>query len=460
MKNVGFINPPSEFLINQRVFVTLGILRVVTYLNTLNICKVKFLDLSNETDYYNSITEFIKKNDLQVVCFTATTPQIQVVYQFCKFINSNFKIKIILGGPHITLMHSSLNKGTDDIRGLCFKHIYELMKWVDTIVVGDGEYAIVDALTSDKKLINSECDSKLFLKRNYDEVAIPDRQFLDLSSYSYTIDGVKATNIISQMGCPYQCMFCSGRGSKTFNTVRKRSVKNIIEEIDNLYTKYDYRGFMFYDDELNVNKYYFMEFLEELILYQYLNNVHFKLRGFTRADLLTAEQASKMYQAGFRWILTGFESGSDRMLINMNKGNTVKDNTNALEMARQAGLKVKALMSIWHPGESLDTINETKDWLLKVRPDETDITIISTYPGTPYYDETIWNEEKNAWQYINKKTGDKLYSLNVDYMKDSVFYKSDPNSYKAFVFTDYLNCQELVDERKKLDFLIKGMNNV
>ena len=51
-------------------------------------------------------------------------------------------------------------------------------------------------------------------------------------------------------------------------------------------------------------------------------------------------------------ILIGFESGSPRILRNINKKATVDDNTRAVEAAHRAGLKVKALMSIGHPGES------------------------------------------------------------------------------------------------------------
>ncbi len=291
MVNVGFINPPSEFLIDQRVFVTLGILRVATYLSKLDGYEVSFLDLSDEEDYYDMITDFITDNDLGVVCFTSTTPQIPMVYRLCKFIESTFGIKIILGGPHITLMYSSFKNGTNDIKRICWKHINSLCEHVDVLVIGDGEYAIVEAINTDGDLIDSEQNPDLFLKRNYDEVAISDRRFLDLSSYNYCIDDAKATNVISQMGCPYQCEFCSGRGSRTFNTIRKRSIENIMEEIDLLYTKYNYTGFMFYDDELNINKGYFEKLLKALIRYQKDHKVSFNLRGMTRSDLLSNSQS-------------------------------------------------------------------------------------------------------------------------------------------------------------------------
>ena len=60
----------------------------------------------------------------------------------------------------------------------------------------------------------------------------------------------------------------------------------------------------------------------------------------------------EMYAAGFRWLLIGFESGAPRILENINKKATRDDNTRCLELAANAGLKVKALMSVGHPGET------------------------------------------------------------------------------------------------------------
>ena len=126
------------------------------------------MDLSNETNYYGLISDFIEENNLNIVCFTATTPQISIVHQFCEFISSNFCVKIILGGPHITLMYSSFEKGTESIKEICHDHINKLLKCIDTVVIGDGEYAIVDAINDDKEIINSEQNPRLFLKHNYD----------------------------------------------------------------------------------------------------------------------------------------------------------------------------------------------------------------------------------------------------------------------------------------------------
>ena len=315
-------------------------------------------------------------------------------------------------------------------------------------MIGDGEYAIFEAIKNDKDIINSEENIEYFLPKICDDVSIANRDFVDVNSYNYFIDGKKSTNIISQIGCPYKCEFCSGRGSKTFNTIRYRTIENIMLEIDMLYKRYCYKGFMFYDDEINLNKKYFNDLLNQLIIYQKRNNVIFNLRGFTRSNLLYDEQAKLMYDAGFRWLLVGFESGSDRMLKNMNKGCTVKDNTKAFDISRNNGLKVKALMSIGHPGESKESIRETYEWLKMVEPDEIDVSIISVYPGSNYYNKSILLENQLIY---TSKTGDKLYIDNIDFIEKSNFYKSKSNEYVSYVYTDYLNKSELIESRLMLE---------
>lgn len=78
--NIGFINPPSPFLTDQRVFMSLGILRVATSLKE-HTDKVFFLDLSGEEHYNNLISDFIETNNIDVICFTSTTPQ-KLIHMF------------------------------------------------------------------------------------------------------------------------------------------------------------------------------------------------------------------------------------------------------------------------------------------------------------------------------------------------------------------------------------------
>ena len=129
---------------------------------------------------------------------------------------------------------------------------------------------------------------------------------------------------------------------------------------------------------------------------------------------------------------------------------TRDDNTRAVEIAKKHNLKVKALMSIGHAGESHKSIENTKNWLLEVEPEEFDCTIITTYPGSPYFDDAV--KENNYYTYTSKVTGDKLYQSTIDYLSELDYYKGDPNGgYISYVWTDHISAVDLVKERDKLE---------
>jgi radical SAM superfamily enzyme YgiQ (UPF0313 family) len=87
-----------------------------------------------------------------------------------------------------------------------------------------------------------------------------------------------------------------------------------------------------------------------------------RFRGFVKAELFTPEQARLMKQAGFKILLSGVESGSDKILTVMKKHTSREINSRCVNIAHDAGLRFKALMSIGHPGESETTIGESIEW--------------------------------------------------------------------------------------------------
>jgi hypothetical protein len=176
--------------------------------------------------------------------------------------------------------------------------------------------------------------------------------------------------------------------------------------------------------------------------------VDWRLRGFVKAELFTEEQAEAMYDAGFRWLLCGFESAHPIILRNINKKAARADNTAMLRTAHKYGLKVKALMSFGHPGESEETIMVTRDWLLEEKPDDFDCSIITTYPGCPYYDSA---KPIGNGVYVFNSWGDKLYSQDTNYATDAMYYKGKPGEYKSYVWTDHLTPERLVELRDQVE---------
>lgn len=442
---------------------SLGILRVAAVLEKRDV-PVEMLDLSGIENFTEALRFHVEKTDS--ICFgiTSTTPQMPSAALLAGIIRRvRPGARIILGGPHPTLVLAAYKKEQIYKRvGRASKAKQELEKMFDVIVAGDGEQAIFKAIEDDApKWIDADDPKGLLFLTNekLNELPFPSRHLVDFESYHYSIDGVPATSLIAQLGCPFGCGFCGGRNSPMLRRVRMRTTKNVVEEVLHLYDRYNVRGFMFYDDELNVNP-QMVEMMNAIADAQKSRNTEFRLRGFVKSQLFNDAQAESMYKAGFRWLLTGFESGSERILTNINKRATQAENTRCAEIAKRHGLKVKALMSIGHPGESLETLQETRQWILDTKPEDFDVTIITPYPGSPYYDEAIQNE-KGDWVYTYKGTGDRLYAEEVDYFKTADYYKGDPNGgYRSYVYTDSLSKEDLVRERDRLESDLRKELNI
>lgn len=312
----------------------------------------------------------------------------------------------------------------------------EGLERADRLVEGTASQAAAGATCADRTIHFARLVAKRFVGRSrvYNITVCP--------GHSYIANGVVVHN------CPFSCAFCGGRRSPFLRKIRTRSIDSIIAEMQHLHEAYGLRGFMFFDDELNVNT-SFHDLLARIVRLQSDLGVSFRLRGFLKAELLTEPMARGMVQAGFRQVLVGFESGHPRILANIKKQATVEDNTRAVDILHGAGLQVKAAMSIGHPGESRETIAASKRWLLQVQPDEFDVSVITVYPGTPYFDDAV--ETDRGWTYTDKKTGDRLHAKPVDQLTDVNFYKGIKGQYQSFVSTDFLSGEDICEARDTLE---------
>lgn len=462
-KRICLITPPSPFLLDERVFMHIGILKVASSLEAQGY-EVDFLDLSGIENYLKVVKDYCKTNQTYTFGITASTPQVPFSVQIANIIKETQPdSKLILGGPHVTLMHTASKREIK--KGLVYSDratldINRLKELFDVLVCGDGEYTIFEALKIKEGIVDADDrKSEHFLtNKQFSELPLPARHLIDVDSYKYTIEDKKSVSLIAQLGCPFKCSFCSGRNSPFLRKIRQRDSDSIIEEMRHLYHAYNFTGFMFYDDELNVNK-SLIELLNKITDLQDEVGEEFRLRGFVKAELFNDQQAEAMYRAGFRWLLTGFESGDARILKNIKKMASRDDNTRAVEIAKRHNLKVKALMSIGHAGESIETVENTKNWLLEVEPEEFDCTIITTYPGSPYFDDAI--KSGDHYVYTSDLTGDKLYQSSIDYLSELDYYKGDPNGgYVSYVWTDHLTPSELVSARDLLEKEVRDKLNI
>ncbi len=454
---ICLITPTSSFLIDARTFITLGILRVAAVLQQEGH-RVEHVDLSGVENFQDAIRAHAVQSDACIFGLTATTPQMPDVTRIVAVLREvRPDAKIILGGPHVTLVNAARKREVKNgIVGRAVKAFGILENMFDVLVAGDGEDSIFHAIMPDApKLIDGDdAASQLFLTNDrYNQLPWPARELVDVESYHYSIDGKRSLSMIGQLGCSYGCNFCGGRLSPMLRRIRTRSSENIVDEIRHLHSTFGVEAIQFYDDELNISK-SMVDVMNQLDDLQKELGVEFRLRGFIKSNLFTDEQAEAMYRAGFRWILVGFESGNERILENINKKATRAQNSRCMEIARNHGLKVKALMSIGHAGESRQTIEDTKKWLLEEKPADFDVTVISCYAGTNYFD-LAEETSPGIWTYTAPKSGDRLHSFDIDFNITADYYKGAVGDYKSYVFTDYLQPEDIVALRDDVENTVR-----
>src|SRR5438445_13698742 len=107
VKRICLITPPSIFLLDERVFMTLGILKVAAVLEQAGI-QVEMLDLSGVENYEEVVRDHVRTSGVTCYGLTATTPQMPAATKIFRTIRAlNPTARIILGGPHVTFIHAA-----------------------------------------------------------------------------------------------------------------------------------------------------------------------------------------------------------------------------------------------------------------------------------------------------------------------------------------------------------------
>ena len=134
------IIPPSLFLLDERVFMTLGILRVAAMLENAGHV-VEMLDLSGVENYTDVVRDHVANSDASVFGITATTPPLPAASAIAEAIRNTRPLgRLILGGPHITLVNAARKQEKKQgLTGRACRAFDVLTELFDVLVAGDGE---------------------------------------------------------------------------------------------------------------------------------------------------------------------------------------------------------------------------------------------------------------------------------------------------------------------------------
>lgn len=256
---------------------------------------------------------------------------------------------------------------------------------IDAIVRGEGEITavkLVEALINNKPLEDIRGIS--FLKDgvlanavhrkqidNLDEIPFPNYGLVGMENY--LIPGEKAPyfrldprhvkykgtliDIKTSRGCVNRCSFCY----RHMNGMRHHSPEYVLNHIKYLQDTYN-ADFFNISDELTISS---SEWVEEFCRKKQEKNLDFLFRiNSARVDLVDEQMLVKLKNAGMVAITFGIESGSQKMLDNMHKHTTVKQNLIALKLCHKLDIQTTIALVIGLPGENFKTLIETSHFLM------------------------------------------------------------------------------------------------
>ena len=398
-KAICLIALPSPFLIDDFVFPPLGILYLVSALKHYDVqAQVhdgQLVDIPKGFSHYG---------------ISATTPQFpQAVEALQQIKKENPQARVIIGGPHSTVDPESCKKAG-----------------FDCVVSGPGEVALHLATAYQCSLV--EVPKVPYIK--------PDRSAIDLRKYRYTIDGIPATSVMTSRGCPYSCAFCC----KSTGKHKVFPAEAVINELIELHFGHKYNAFMFFDDLFIYDPKRLKTVLDHITPWG------IKWRGFVRADLMLkggSEMVALMKKSGCVEVGMGVESGSDKILATINKGETTDTIKKAIKLLKRGGIRVKGFFIVGLPGESETTILETVNFLTEVDLDDADFSIFTPYKGSEIYENRL------------------RYDIFWDNLElQQLWYKGKKGEYQSLVSTSHLSKEEIVTFRDKLEEDFKNGRSV
>jgi len=182
-------------------------------------------------------------------------------------------------------------------------------------------------------------------------------------------------------GCIWgKCRFCSL--AKGWNSgYLERSAKSVIRELEQVIDNYSPKMLVCRDNSLNGNN--LLEFCD------YFRSFTKPWVGMSRADL-SKREIEALQRAGCRSIYFGLESGSDRVLNEINKGINSRQMSVFLRSLHVQGIKPAPSLVVGTPGETEDDFETTIQFILDHK-DYFDILNLHPFTISPASEYSLMN---------------------------------------------------------------------
>jgi len=228
-----------------------------------------------------------------------------------------------------------------------------------------------------------------------DKLPFPAWDLVDVEKYRsiwLKRHGFFSMNMVTTRGCPYHCNWCAKPiWGQRYNS---RSPQNVVAEMKWLKENFAPDHIWFADDILGLKPNWIEKFA---VLLQEADAV-IPFKCLQRADLVNEKTASALAKAGCKTVWIGAESGSQKILDAMDKGDKVEDIYRAAKLLRDHGIEVGFFLQFGYPGEMWDDVQKTLKMVRECAPDDIGISVSYPLPGTKFFERVkLELGEKQNW---------------------------------------------------------------
>ncbi len=425
-----FLNEDEKEKLIMKPYVPLGILYISSYLEEKGIDNTVFD--STFSSFEKLEAELVKTQPGIVAIYTNLMTKLNVL-KIISFAKKELKnTKVILGGPEIRYYSEDY-----------------LKYGADMVVIGEGEETMFEICTyyNTHQLLPEGCEGTAFLKsgelvtnkertliKDINSLPFPNRKKVDLSLYLETwkkYHGKSMISVSTMRGCPYTCKWCSR--AVYGGTYRRRSPELVAEELLQIKKEYAPDAIWFVDDVFTISH----KWLREFVAFVKEKNAAVPFEIITRADRMNEEVITLLKESGCFRVWIGAESGSQRIIDEMDRRVSVKTVREMIILSKKHGIEAGTFIMLGYPGETKQDIKETIKHLQLSRPDYYTVTIAYPIKGTQLYTEiekdiyTDYEFSVSTDRDIDfKRTHSKnYYKYAVRWVYNEVNYKREVNRF-------------------------------
>lgn len=391
-------------------------------------------DYTTETAF----TDTIKRNNFDIVLFSANAWETQNLHELCKIIKTvNEKIVVCVSGQLASIVKESLLKDKNIdvvIYGEPFVSFYEILCAVES----NTSFENIEGICY-RRLNNVVVNRQRPLYENVDDFRISNKiwDLVDIKKYSGSLswNGLNKNKyyipIISSFGCNFLCSYCTNR-LFLGNQFRVRSTKSVVDEIEYLVNKFNIYEIHFFDAVFNSDINRSKELLKEIINRKIKISIAFP-HGL-RIDKTDEELIKLFKEAGVYKLTYAIETASTRLQKQIKKNIDLEKAKKIIELTAKQKIIVCGYFMLGFDTESEEEMSETIKYAC-----DSDFDIASFFKYSPMYEQAlkIYTTKQNLidFSYFSNNLNNKE-SIKINYyilLAQRKFYLNFKRLFRLFI---------------------------